>query len=383
MKIKKIPLFYICLIVFAVIIIILTEFGKSYLKGLLKDYEDSQYKYVAEDFFKNNFSDGDSQTVYKLLSEKVSEYETEERIAAYVDEIAADKKYALQHSTVGLDDIEKYSVMCGNLKVAEFNLSKSGKKTEHNFDIYIPNNLIINEKLLHTYSIEIPEGYTLFANDFEVADSYISSSKENIVEKNLIGSTESVSVKYNVYTFPGFCYQPLFKAQAPSGEVCDIYLNEDEVLYAEYIFEEETSGFANEPEKTYDDETAKKLGEVLAGEYTDYIIDATKAYACYMQKDATFSRVSKYLDPSSDLYYKLSTSPNWMVISHHSYDFEDAEVFDFYVYNDDVFSCRIKITQVLKYNGLPDYRDYIDITWYLKKMSNGKYLIYDSYTNIG
>lgn len=385
MKLKKISPFYICLIAFAIIVIILTQFGKAYLNGLLKDYEESQYKYVAEDFFKTNFSDGDTKTVTKLISENVSEYETEERISAYVQEITNNNKYTYQHSISGLSDFEKYTVMCGNLKIAEFNLVKSGEKTENNFDIYKVADFSVNSKLLNTYTIKIPAEYTLTVNGTSADEKYITSTEDIEITKSAITTGESVLIEYNVYTFENLCYQPLYEVMTPSGEICELYLEADNqgVVRAEYVFEESSTVLINEPEKTFDDDVAKAKGAEFAEKYTDYIIDATEAYACYMQKDASFSRVSKYLDPSSDLYYKLSTSPNWMVITHHSYAFEDAEVSEFYAYSDEIFSCRITITQVLKYSGLADYKDYIDITWFLKDAGNGKYLIFDSYTNMG
>ena len=40
MKAKKFPIFYICLLILIVIVVVLTELGKSQLKDVLEEYED-------------------------------------------------------------------------------------------------------------------------------------------------------------------------------------------------------------------------------------------------------------------------------------------------------------------------------------------------------
>lgn len=355
MKTKKIPLFYIFLLVFAIIVVVLTQIGKSILKDVLTEYEDSQYKYVAEDFFNSNFADGDGKTVAKLFSSQISEYETEEAFAEYISTLTFDRAFSLQPSSAGLSDKEKYVISLGNLRFAEFYVEKTGIKTEHGFDTYEVTDVLFNDKILKSYSIQIPSGYSLSVNGFSADEEYWQ--KDRIETESQAFMPEGVDgIIYTTYTFDKMCIEPEFKATNGEEIEAEINCGEDGVYVADVVYH----------------------NAELAEKYTDYVIAATKAYACYMQKDANFGKVKGYLDPASEFYKYVKDTPTWPVIDHKGYAFEDEAVTDFYAYSDDVFSCRISFVHVLKYPGLEDYRDSIDITWYLRNV-NGKFLIYDSF----
>ena len=355
MKAKRFSVFYIFLLVLVVLTLILTECGKSYLTDVLKEYEDSQYKYVAEEILESNFNSGDGKALYELFSSQISKMETPERVAAYFDEIKGEKKFTLQSTSTGLEKKIEYAVKCDNKRFATLTLDKSEETTEKGFALYELKDAKLSENLLIDRSITVPLGYTVQINGITAGDEYAG---EDVVT-TAIGDDipgDLLSVQYTTYTFDNLLCEPEFTVTSPGGTPAKITETENGI-YAELVFD-----------KTISDELA------------EYVVDATEAYACYLQKDAVFGKVAKYLDPDSQLYQNIRTSPNWMVISHNSYSFEDAAVSEYYEYNDNAFACRVTLTHVLKYRGLQDYRDYIDITWYLTK-KDGKYLIYDSFNN--
>lgn len=355
MKTKKFPTFYIFLLVLAIIVVVLTQIGKSILKDILTEYEDSQYKYVAEDFFDSNFADGNSETVAKLFASQISEFETEESFAEYISTLTYDRVFSLQHSSAGLSDKEKYVVSIGNLRFAEFFIEKTGVKTEHGFDTYKVTDVLFNDKILKSYSIQIPINYTLTVNGVLAGEEYCQNDRiETESQKFMPEGVDGII--YTTYTFDAMCTEPVFTVANSEGIESNITCKDDGIYVADVIY--------------HNAEFAEK--------YTDYVIEATKAYACYMQKDANFGKVRGYLDPASDFYKFVKDTPTWPVITHNGYAFENETVTDFYAYSDDVFSCRISFVHVLKYSGLDDYRDNIDITWYLRNV-DGKFLIYDSY----
>lgn len=356
MKKKQFPVFYICLIVFVVLTVIATQIGKSYLKDILTEYEDSQYKYVAEDFFESNFNNSNGETLATLFESQIPRFETKENFAKYLSKITDGQPFSLQLTTSGLNEEKLYNVICGDVKFATFTLEKASEKSEHGFDLFRPSTPVFNEKLFNSFSIEIPIGYTLKLNGNIVDDSYclgdrIPTKSHEFMPEGIEGIT------YTTYTFDELCIEPSFEVFSKEEKPCVISVKDNGVYFADIVYNEE-----------------------LANEFSEYVIEATKAYACYMQKDAYFGKVSKYLDSSSQLYTNLKTSPNWMVIDHQGYDFEDAVAGEFYEYGEGVFSCRVTLVHVLKYPRLEDFRDTIDMTWYLREV-NGKYLIYNSYTN--
>lgn len=356
MKAKKIPVFYIFLLVLVVLTLILTECGKSYLTDVLKEYEDSQYKYVAEGVLESHFNSGDGETLYELFSSQLSKMETPQGVAAYFDELTGGDEFTLQSTSTGLDEKIEYAVKCNDKRFATLTLDKSGETTENGFDLYELKSAKLNEKLLIERSIMLPVGYTLTVNGNVAGEEYSAGDIITTAYGDEIPG-DLHSIQYTTYVFPNLLNEPVFEVKSPAGNAAEVTLLESGVYCAELVFD-----------------------KTISAELAEYVIDATEAYACYLQKDAAFGAVAKYLDKSSTLYDSIRTSPNWMVIDHNSYSFEDAEVSEYYEYNDTAFACRVTLTHVLKYRGLQDYRDYIDITWYLTE-KDGKYLIYDSFNN--
>ena len=356
MKTNRIPTFYIILLIIAAIVIIITQIGKFYLNTVLAEYEDSQYKYVAEEFFNDNFNDSNSESLTQLFAAQISDNEKQEAITTFFSELTRDKNFTLQHSSSGLSDEEKYVVSIDNLKFAEFYLTRSNEKTKHGFDTYEVSEVLLNDNLLNTYTIRIPLGYSVMVNGSKLNGEYALGDRiETESQKFMPDGIDGII--YTTYKLTNMCHAPEFKVLDSSGKDSTITLQDDGVYSASVIYNNE-----------------------LADKYYEYVIDATKAYACYMQKDASFSKVGKYLDPKSEFYKYVKGTPTWPVITHNSYNFENENVTEFYAYNDEVFSCRVTLTHVLKYSGLDDYRDNIDITWYFKNV-DGKFLIYDSFTH--
>ena len=386
MKAKKISVFYICLLIVVILVVSATQIGKFYLKDVLTEYENSQYKYTAEDFFKNNFSDSSPEALAELFKSQVAEYETEERFATHLSKITSNNTFSFNKAASGISDEIKYSVNCGNEKFATFSLEKSDEKSKKGFDLFRPSSVLFNENLFNTAIFELPMGYSLYINGFLIDDKFIIDKFDFDVSAF---SDEIESIEYLVYSVPKLCDGFEYTVNDSDGANA-IVSEQDGVFRADVSFDKTNDIVMFEGiEKEFSDEEAKERGSILETEYSTYVIDATKAYAQYMQKDANFGKVSKYLDSSSDIYDTIRLNENWMVISHFANWFEDEKVFDFYAYSDDVFSCRITITQVLRYSEssgnsqkdiTKDYRDYIDITWLLRKV-NGKYLICDSYTH--
>ena len=356
MKAKRFPVFYIFLLVLVVLTLILTECGKSYLRDVLKEYEDSQYKYVAEEILESHFNSGDVAALYQLFDSQISEMETPEGVAEYFARLTGEGGFSLQSTSTGLDEKIEYAVKCDGKRFATLTLDKSGAKTENGFALYELKDAKLNEKLFITRTVIIPVGYSLTVNGMAADEKYsggdvITSALGDDLPGDLLG------ISYTTYTFENLLSEPIFTVTSPLGTSSPVTLLEGGVYFANVVFDTQ-----------------------IPTDLAEYVIDATEAYACYLQKDAVFGKVAKYLDPDTELYNSIRTSPNWMVISHNSYSFEDAEVTEYYEYNDVSFACRVTLTHVLKYKGLADYRDYIDITWYLTK-KDGKYLIYDSFNN--
>lgn len=356
MKTKRFPLFYVFLLVLILAVIVGTEIGKKKLKDVLAEYEDSQYKYVAEDFFESNFDRGDGASFAALFAPQLSSYETEGSAAEYFEKLIDGQPFALQSSSTGLEDRISYTVKCGETRFASMTVEKNGETTSHGFPLYKVSEVLLNPALLSSYSIEVPVGYTLFVNG-KAADAAFCLGDRIETESQKYMPEGVDGIVYTTYRFDGLCTEPTFIVQSANGKTCEIRTSEAGIPRAAIV---------------YDDALAEKY-DALAKE-------AAIAYAKYMQNDAYFSSIKKYFDPDSALYTNIRTAETVWVIDHNSYEFKDVQTSEFYGYGDTVFSCRVSLTHVLKYRGLKDYTDYMDMTWYFR-LVDGEFRIYDSHNN--
>ena len=165
-------------------------------------------------------------------------------------------------------------------------------------------------------------------------------------------------IVFEEYHIGGLYVKPeTITVHAPDGRACTLEERENGALFADFIY-----------------------SDALAAEYGEYVIEAAKTVSAFMQNDGKFSAAASYLDPDSELYDNIRKTETWFVISHDSYEFEDVAVSEFYQYTDDIFSCRVSFTHVLKRNWSKDYRDYIDITYFFRRVGD-KFLIYDRYNH--
>ena len=356
MKAKRISSFYIFLLVLVILVLVGTEIGKSHLENLLEAYENSQYKYVAEDFLDTHFIPGNGEALAKLFNTQISKMETEESAAKALSALTEGTEFSLQSVSTGLNNAIEYVIKCDGKRFASLKLKESAQTDSYGFTHYEIDACKLNENLFSSFKLIAPVGYTVLINGNSVDDGFRFGGEFNTAMHDEIPG-EVLGIPYTKYAFDALLSTPVFSVTSPLGTPAEITVLESGEYCAAYVFDNE-----------------------MPAELQDYVINATKAYACYLQKDANFGSAAAYMDKGSRLYENLRTSPNWMVIDHDSYTFADAAVSEYYVYNDVAFSCRVQLTHILKRRGLQDYKDYIDITWYFTE-SNGKYLIYDSYNN--
>ena len=267
MKTKRFPLFYIFLLLLVIATLLFVEYGKSYLTDVLEEYEDSQYKYVAEDILQTYFTAGNGEALAELFASQISEMETAENAAAYFNALTEGKKLSLQSVSTGLADRIEYAVKCDDKRFASFTLEKSGEETVHGFDLYELKEATLNTTMLFSRSIVLPRGYSLTVNGKDAPEQYRVLEQIDTAVKPFM--PEGVDgIVYTTYLFDLLCTEPEFAVTAPNGHISEVVRDENGVYRASIV---------------YDD--------TLQAEFSDYVIAATEAYACYLQKDAGFGKV--------------------------------------------------------------------------------------------
>jgi len=353
----RLPLFYVFYFTFIILFVIALLFALKTVTVYLSDYESSLPEYEAQRVFETYYASGDYSKLVSQSEHSITTFETEKSLERYLEAFTKDKTVTYSSITTGLDDSLRYIVKADDVKFSSFTLVKSGSKTEKGFDLYELGSLEVYSMGPESIAVAAPRGYSVYVNETAVDGTWLTGEiDEDISCKYMPEGVDGIATLH--YRIDGLYEMPeSVRVCAPDGRECDVRNEIPGVYHADFL---------------YDDS--------LLEPYTEYVTDAAQAIAAYMQFDGKFSEAAKYIDPDSDFYVNLRTSETYFVISHSSYSFEDVKVSEFYRYDENTFSCRISFTHVLKRTGSKDYRDYIDMTLFLRRV-NDQFLIYDRYNH--
>jgi len=359
------PVFYFILSTFIIVFLIALFFVCQNIKDRLADYENSLPKYVAADVFEEYFSGIDSsdrEKILKLISVSgigTSIYENSEKLAEYLSLSAAGKNFSYTEASAGMDAGKlKYNVRIsdsdGSTKFAAFTLTPNGFFSKYGSPLYMLESIELFCTPHESSTIVAPSDYTVYLNGIAVDDNLIT---ETTVHDGYLPDGV-VPITFVSRTVDGLYLSPEITVIAPDGRYAPV-TTESGISTAELLY-----------------------SDSLSTEFSDYVLTAVKTYSSYMQKDASFTACSKYFEKGTDLYEAIRTSATYWAINHDSFSFEDESASEFYAYDSNTFSCRVKLVHVLKNSGQEDFRDYIDMTLFFRRADeNSSYLIFDQTNN--
>lgn len=361
-KKRKLSIFYIVFFLLFICACAALKIGLEKLDIYLLEYESSQPKYLAEEVFSKYYKSYDFESLINLSGSNVSIYEDTNTLAKYLHKKYDGCNITYKSSMTGNNDsyknnILKYAVKAGDNKISEFTLKKGTKTTDKGFELYEIDAFKLYYTADESVKISAPSNYTVYINGKKInKNCLIESGIETASCKHM---PEGVSgITYNIYKIDGLLVQPLITVKNTVGiESSLTYDNKSNLFKANIIYSEE-----------------------LKNEFGKYIIEAAKKYSMYMENDLSWSKIRGYFDPKSDLYTSIRTSANYFVMNHTGYSFENEFAGEFCAYDKNTFSCRVSFSHILHKPGAEDFKDFIDMTLYLKKI-DGKYLIYDRYNN--
>lgn len=355
-KTKRISVFYI--VYFALIILFVAGLflGLSYLKQYLKGFEDSRPIHAVEKIVDEYFTVSDKEALLERSEYEIPEFSSKTDVVEYLEGVIDEND--IQFYNVGGDDKYLiYSVISGNLKVANVTIELLDAPNEDGFPVYELSDISLTIGGSAGVSIKAPMGYTVFINGHEITDEYLYGEPEQTEScKHMYG--ETVGVSFVTYKLKGIFGTPDITAKDSYGEPVDqIEADENGVFYTVGI------NYGEMPE-----------------DLKTRILKASECYAAYMQKDMGFGGIAAYVDRSSELYTNLRTSAVKWATEHKGYKIVDPEVTEFYYYDENIFSCRVRFVHLLYGNNGNNFENEFDMTFYCRKIG-GKYMIYDSHVN--
>ena len=357
MKEKKMSRYmkiYLSVLAFFVVLLIIAAI---ILWNLLSAYEETRPKHVAKKVFDDYFTSMKIGQLIEAYEPEKLEFETVEGFNQKYAETVDPKGFDYFSVSVDEQGNEQFAVSYDNKRIAYFTVSPTEKEASFGFNYYELTDAEVFVAGYPDVSVVLPKGGVLTVNGKKLEEKYIS--EKDIKDKSYDYMPKDVEgILYDKYTVSGLLFEPTVSATDKDGNKLDLVYNENEECYVTPV--------------VYDTELEKAQ--------SSYCIKIATEYTKFLSNDSYFGAVGAYLDKNYEIYKRVrSIQVNW-VRDHSGYDIYNEKATEFVKYADDVFSCRVTLTEKLTRPGYKDHVENIDITLYLHKVGN-KYLVYEMVNN--
>ncbi len=321
----------------------------------LDNYERSLEKHKAEEVFDNYFAPCRFDMLYDMQDIELSEFEDKNDFITYMEKQYGGKEIIYREVSAGLSDDKKYSVAADKVKFAEFTLSKSVEPTVPEDTWYLDSVSTLYQKN-ESVSVKTYKDSKLYINGIELSDSYITT--DNITTDSCKRVPDGVNgITLREYKVDGLLLTPTVKVINRHGNESTLVFDEENNMFIEQI--------------TYDEPT---------DDIKKRATDAAQTYAKYVTLDATLYNLSQYFDKTSNTYNNICISETRWYTYHISYEFEDVELKEYYIYDENTFSIRYSCNHQVYRTRTEKHTFPLDLTLYFKNI-NGIFYVYDMVSN--
>ena len=319
--------------------------GTLWLRGVLRDYESAQPKYVAEDVGKL-FENADYEAIYNVDTSAAQFAGGDETL--YLDnlkQLTAGKRVEWTPAFSADKNERKYNVNLDGERFATFTLVPSGQTTARGNTLWklgsvttlvqlqqatpTPEPVATPEPepaVRYTCRITVPEGYSVTVDGETLTADNATTEEKALFEADFLppGVKNPVLVEY------------LYDAATETPQVA--------------VTDETGAPMTLEAVEGKDLTWScpMKSDEAYSAQYGSAAIALAKQVAKFMNKDArkkAIERVCAKGSPAEDIFDNLS---NTFATPHNGISFKDEAVSEFYVMADDCFTCRVSFDTVLK-----------------------------------
>lgn len=354
---RPFPLFYKILISFVAVFLIALTVCLFVIHAYLAEYESVQPYKVVEETIETYFKTSDKQLVIEKSGYELPDFTTRALVEEKLSELVSNSEITYYSVTPSDGADASYAIVAKDLKIAVVDLVKCIDKSDKGFDKYMLSGIRLTIGSSGALTVSASDDVTVFINGRPVGEEYIVGEPEKTLSwEHMHDDVSGITIV--TYRIEGLFDDPDITARSKNGISLPVIKKDgDKPVY--------------EVPLTYDEPTE---------EMRNLILDASEAYAAYMQKDAPFNRIAKYVYRNCDLYTDLRTSDIRWVNEHTGYEIEDPEISELYYYDENTFSCRVTFVHVLTGGYGGTYRNVFDMTYYFRFI-DGSWLIYDSQVN--
>lgn len=329
----KKPLFYkIYFSVVALFLVVLTVALFS-LHSWLKSYEAAQPINLINNIIENHLKAGDIAYLQKNCGLEISPYETDNNLNTFVENEISGKTLAAVVSAKRPDGCDAaYTVKANDKKLLNIYLKKESGATS-----FLPTYAVLNSELDNSFyksiSITMPQNAEITVNGISLDNKLRKNGEISEFTKKYLDGEKTE--KPQTATIEKLLSDNVTVTAKLDGKETDVSKNDNTYSVHQYI----------------DGAIKQKIQNVATG--------GSKAYAGYMQTDATLSDVAAYFDTSCDFYKNIRSSYTDHILEHTAAGFDNVKNDQVFKYSDNIYSCKVEFTQVLKRNGMT-YKIYFD-----------------------
>jgi len=347
-KLKNVPGFYFILFaVFAVLFIALI-ISSAFLNSFLSNYEISLPSSKAENMFKTYFASNDYDALYGALPAMVTGLETKQHFNEYIKSLTENKTVVYREIAIGsVDNLKKYTVIADNKQIAWFTLNlspESGKWT--------PGEIQLTAAADNSATVIAQTSDKVYVNGVLLDDGYIAETVETDSCRHMPDGAEGIILKK--YTVSGLLAEPSVNVTGIDGVEKKLDYNADKKEYTAEI--------------TYDNNLEEK--------YRDIVISAAQTYSKYMTQDASLAEVANHFYTDTDTYKNIRTTTVHFYTAHSGYDFKNVETSEFYGYDGNTFSARIKYDYEVYKSGNTKTYNCNFVLYFKKSADSGQFKVY-------
>lgn len=310
------------------------------LRGWLKSYETAQPQNLINSIIENILKQKDTDFLRQNYSLEISKYENEQNLIDLINNFVDGKQLSAVVCASRPEGCDAaYTIKSNDDKFLNIYLKK-----DENSISFLPTYSVIgaefDKDLYKSISLSMPKNVSISVNgipldDSERKDDEIPNFVANYLKDETVVKQQSAVIDY-------LLSDEITVTAALDGKDIAVTKNGNEYTVFQYI-----------------DSDVKKSVQTIATE-------GSKAYAGYMQGDATLSDVATYFNTGCDFYKNIRSSYTDHILEHTPEGFSNIENDSVFKYSDNIYSCRVKFTQVLKRNGMT-YKIYFDKYVFLEK----------------
>ncbi len=341
---KNKPLFYkIYFSVIAVFLVLLIA-GLFVLHSVLGVFEAAQPTGLMDKIVTEYLQKGDLGGAIEEYNIPLSAYENKKVVNDVFKSIIGDKTLSVSSSGKRRDGYsEVYNIKAGNDNVLTFYLKKSEKGGKYGIKGYLVGEAELDSNICHSYEIHVPSDIKLVVNGVEVKkEDRIDNALPKILTDKI--GDKDVTTLQTVKLVNLISDKIEVKAYKADGS--EVAISENNGVYT----------------------VARGMEETEREALKTHALNASQGYAKFMQEDASLGSISYMFDTSTEFYNYVRKTELW-VWTHTGYDFEDISFSEAHKYTDNLYSCRVKFTHILKL-GQRTYKDYFDKYVYIEKVGN-------------